>query len=74
MRQYGLYFATTGSKPISPIPINIPTTWLFDFVIVSDTSTNLYGSYYNYSQHVLLAIETLFNISVIQQISHNRTN
>ena len=24
--QYGLYLATTGSKPMSPIPTSIPTT------------------------------------------------
>jgi hypothetical protein len=24
--QYGLYWAKSGSKPISPIPITIPTT------------------------------------------------
>jgi hypothetical protein len=36
--QYGLYCATSGSKPISPIPTSIPMTGIFDFVILSDIS------------------------------------
>jgi hypothetical protein len=70
--QYGLYTATSGSNPISPIPISIPTTQILDFVIVSDTSTTLYGNYYNHSQHVLLEIESFFNLSAVELISHNQ--
>jgi hypothetical protein len=71
--QYGLYLATNGSKPISPIPTSIPTTQILDFVILSDISLLLilYANYYNYSQHLLLEIESLFNISAIELISHN---
>jgi hypothetical protein len=31
----------------------------------------LHGNYYNYSQHLLLEIESFFNISAIELISHN---
>jgi hypothetical protein len=48
--QYGLYTARNGSKPMSPIPISIPMTWIFDFVILSDISAFiLYANYYYYS-------------------------
>jgi hypothetical protein len=64
----------SGSKPISPIPMSIPMTQILDLVILSDISLLLiwYGKYYNSSQHFLLEIESLLNISTTELISHNR--
>ena len=34
--QYMLYSATSGSKPISPIPITIPMRQMLNFVTLND--------------------------------------
>jgi hypothetical protein len=34
--QYRLYLATTGSKPISPVPTTIPIKQMLYFVILND--------------------------------------
>jgi hypothetical protein len=70
--QYGLYSARSGSKPISPIPISIPVRQMLSFVTLNDICFISYSDYYYYSQHFLLEIERLFNISVIELISHKR--
>jgi hypothetical protein len=56
--QYMLYSATSGSKPISPIPTIIPMMQMLSFVTLNDIYTlYCYGNYYYYSQHSLLELK-----------------
>jgi hypothetical protein len=68
--QYRLNSATSGSKPISPIPTTIPMRQMFNFVILSD----LFISYIKWQLLQLFSTPSFRNCKLVEHISNSRTN